>query len=175
MNRQQKENMVALLQENFSASAASFVVGVDGLTVEQLQNLRKQLRQEGGKLQITKVRLMRRAALEVEAVGGLNAFFKNQIGIVFVNKEVPSVAKLLCTFAKENEQLKVIGGCMDSGVLDASMVNIVASLPSREVLLGQLAGTLQAPITGLAVVLHQMIARLLYVLKAIEEKKAQQS
>lgn len=174
MNRQQKESMVALLQENFSTSAASFVVGVDGLTVEQLQTLRKQLRQEGGKLQITKVRLMKRATKEVSTVEGLNTFLKNQIGIVFVNKEVPSIAKLLCTFAKQNEQLKVIGGCMDASVLDASMIDIVASLPSREVLLGQLAGTLQAPITGIAVVLHQLIARLAYVLKAIEEKKAQQ-
>ena len=175
MNRQQKESMVALLQENLSSSTASFVVGVDGMTVAQLQSLRKQLRQEGGKLQVTKVRLMKRAALQAGSVEGLNTYFKNQIGIVFAEKDVAPVAKLLCTFAKDNEQLKVIGGCMEASLLDASMINMVASLPPREVLLGQLAGTLQAPITGLAVVLHQLIARLAYVLKAIEEKKQQQS
>lgn len=175
MNRQQKESMVALLQENFSASQASFVVGVDGLTVEQLQTLRKQLRQEGGKLQITKVRLMKRATKDNQDFVGFDAFLKNQIGLVFADKEVTSVAKLLCTFARANEQLKVLGGCMDASILDASMVDMVGSLPSREVLLGQLAGTLQAPITGLAVVLHQLIARLAYVLKAIEEQKAQQN
>lgn len=175
MNRQQKESMVALLQENFSASQASFVVGVDGLTVEQLQSLRKQLRQEGGKLQITKVRIMKRATKENKAFECLDVFLKNQIGLVFVNKEIPSVAKLLCTFARQNEQLKVIGGCMDSSILDASMVDMVASLPSREVLLGQVAGTLQAPITALAYVLQQLIARLAYVLKAIEEQKKQQN
>lgn len=175
MNRQQKESMVALLQENFSSSTASFVVGVDGLTVEQLQNLRKQLRQEGGKLQITKVRLMKRASQQVEAAECISAFLKNQVGLVFAQNEVSTVAKLLCNFAKENEQLKVLGGCMESSVLDSAMINMVASLPSREVLLGQLAGTLQAPITGLAVVLHQLIARLAYVLKAIEEKKTEQN
>jgi len=175
MNRQQKESMVALLQENLSSSTASFVVGVDGMSVEQLQSLRRQLRQEGGKLQITKVRLMKRAVEHVGSVDGFNLYLKNQIGLVFAEKEIAPVAKLLCTFAKTHEQLKVIGGCMDASLLDASMINMVASLPPREILLGQLAGTLQAPITGLAVVLHQMIARLAYVLKAIEEKKAQQS
>jgi large subunit ribosomal protein L10 len=175
MNRQQKESMVALLQQNFSSSAASFVVGVDGMTVEQLQSLRKQLRKESGRLQITKVRLMKRATQQGNSVDGFNAYLKNQIGLVFAEKEVSSVARLLCAFARENEQLKVIGGCMEASLLDTSMINMVASLPSREILLGQLAGTLQAPITGLAVVLHQLIARLAYVLKAIEEKKEQQS
>jgi len=175
MNRQQKESMVALLQENFSSSTASFVVGVDGMTVEQLQSLRRQLRQEGGKLQITKVRLMKRAIAQKSSIDGFDVYLKNQIGLVFAAKDVAPVAKLLCTFAKTNEQLKVIGGCMDTSLLDASMIDMVASLPPREVLLGQLAGTLQAPITGLAVLLHQLIARLAYVLKAIEEKKKQQS
>lgn len=171
MNRQQKESMVALLQDHFSASTASFVVGVSGLTVAQLESLRGKLRTQGGKLQITKVRLMKRAMLDMDSVSGMDVFLKNQIGLVFAEKEVSSIAKTLSDFAKANEPFKILGGCMESSVLHPEMISMVASLPSREVLLGQLAGTLQAPIANFAVVLNQLMARLAYVLKAVEEKK----
>ena len=59
MNRQEKEAVIASLKENFAQSSATFVVGIDGVTVNQFESVRKNLRQEGGKLQVAKVRLMK--------------------------------------------------------------------------------------------------------------------
>lgn len=173
MNRQQKEALVASLKESFSGSAASFIVGVNGLTVEQIESLRGQLRDQGGKLQVAKVRLMKRALEENKSVQGLEPFMKEQIALVFAQKEAPQIAKVLCTFSKENEALSVLAGCMDASVLDKDAVKKIASLPPREVLLAQLLATLNAPISGLAVSLHQVMAKLVYALKAIEQQKNQ--
>lgn len=171
MNRQQKEAVVASLQENLGQSAASFIVGVSGLTVEQLEGLRKNLRQEGGKLQVAKVRLMKRALQNADYAEELKPYLKEQIALVFAQNEAPAIAKVLCGFAKDHERFSVVAGCMDASVLDRDAVKMIASLPSREVLLAQVAATLNAPISGLACALHQIIARLVYVLKAIEGQK----
>ena len=171
MNKSQKEVVVASIKEQFSQSAASFLVGVKGLSVEELESLRGELRKEEGRLQIAKVRLMKRALHEVEAVQQLEPYMQDQIGLVFAKKEVPGVAKVLCGLSKKIKSLRVVVGTMDASLLDESAINIMATLPSREVLLGQVARTLQAPTANFVSLLHQLIARLVYVLNAIEQKK----
>lgn len=171
MNRQQKEAVISSLKENFETSSASFVVGVNGLTVSQFETLKKDLRKEGGSLKVTKVRLMKRALDGASYAQDLEPFLKEQIALVFAKQEAPSVAKVLCGFAKDHEKFAIVAGCMEDAVIDSAAVKTIASLPSREVLLAQLAGTLNAPIVGFASVLHQMLARLVYALKAVEEQK----
>jgi large subunit ribosomal protein L10 len=171
MNKSQKEVVVASIKEQFSDSAASFLVGVKGLTVEQLETLRGELRKEDGRLQIAKVRLMKRALQDVESVQHLESYMQNQVGLVFAKKEVPGVAKVLCGLSKKMDALSVVVGTMDANLLDESAIQMMATLPSREVLLGQVARTLQAPYANLTSVLHQMIARIAYVLKQVEQKK----
>ncbi len=171
MNRSQKEVVVASIKEQFSDSAASFLVGVKGLTVEELESLRGELRKEEGRLQVAKVRLMKRALQEVESVQSLEPYMGEQVGLVFAKKEVPAIAKVLCTFSKKMEALRVVVGTMDASLLDESAIKVMATLPSREVLLGHVAATLQAPYASLTSLLHQLIARLVYVLKQVEQKK----
>lgn len=171
MNKSQKEVVVASIKEQFSDSAASFLVGVKGLTVEQLENLRGELRKEEGHLKIAKVRLMKRALKEVESVQNLEPYMGEQVGLVFAKKEVPAIAKVLCKLSKKMETLRVVVGTMDANLLDESAIKMMSTLPSREVLLGQLAATLQAPYANLTSLLHQLIARLVYVLKQVELKK----
>lgn len=171
MNRQQKEAAIASLKENFDQSSASFVVGVSGLTVEELETLRGTLRQQGGKLSVSKVRLMKRALVDTACSEGLKPFLREQIALVFAKQEAPVIAKALCGFEKTNNKFSVVAGCMDSTVLDRNAVETIASLPSREVLLAQVAATMNAPVTSMVYLLHQLIARLVYVLKAVEAKK----
>lgn len=171
MNRKQKEAVIASIKDEFSQSAASFLVGVKGLTVEEFENLRGQLRKEDSRLQVAKVRLMKRALQEVESVQQLEPYMQEQIGLVFAKKEVTSVAKVLCNFSKKAKALTVIVGTMDADLLDESAIKVMATLPSREVLLTQIARGLQAPTANFVSVLYQLIARLAFVLKAIEQKK----
>src|SRR5271170_2361245 len=164
MNRQQKELVVKTLHDNFQKSDASFFIGVKGLTVSQSQALRSELRKNGGQLVIAKVRLMKRAVSDMAYHELLEPYLKEQIGVVFALRESPAVAKVLYDFSKENKALSLVEGCLASRVLDKSAIERVALLPSRDILLGQVCGTLKAPITSFVGVLQANILRLVLVL-----------
>lgn len=174
MNRQEKESVVSQLREEFSQSEAAFLVGYRSLTVRQLERLRSDLRQKGGTFKITKARLMKLAVKGLDGQQDLAPFFKNQVGLVFSTQETPEIAKILKEFAKEHVALELVVGCLDRKILQKNDVIRIATLPSREVLLAQVAGTLNAPISSLASVLNVLIVRLLWTLKQVEEQKNQQ-
>lgn len=172
MNRQQKENMVQTLGEKFAASEASFVVNCQGLTVPQVQELRLALKDKSGEVLVAKNRLVRLAVQGKPEVEALSEALKGQNAVVFANSDLTGIAKVLYDFAKENEELEIVAGCYASKLLDKKSVVALAQLPSREVLLAQVLGTMQAPISGFASVLRQMLVKTLLTLKAIAEKKA---
>ena len=171
MNRQEKAAVVESLREGFTKSQASFLVGFQGLTVEQMQILRKNLRAKGGNLKVAKTRLMKRAATDLPEAEAMLPYFKDQVGIVFVSDESAAIAKVLSDFAEENEAMSIVVGCLESVLLDQDAVKRIASLPSKEVLLAQVCGTLKAPMTGLASVLNMLQLKLLWTLKQIEQQK----
>lgn len=171
MNRQQKAEIIEDLKKMMASAQATVLVNYKGLDVPLLQSLRKNLRKEGSQLRVTKATLMRIAAQDMAGSDGFSKEFKDQVGLVFVSKDISGTAKQLSTFAKENEALKIIAGFYESKLLTRQDLDILASLPSREVLIAQVVGTMQAPITNFVRVLHMMIARLAFVLKSIEEKK----
>lgn len=173
MNRQQKADVVQSLRGSFEGSQASFLVGYKGLTVQQLLELRRGLRRNGGSMKVAKARLMKRAADGMKFAEDFTPLFKDQIGIVFAANDAAAIAKFLYDFSKKNNNLTVVAGCVEDCVIDAQSVLRIATLPSREVLLGQLAGTLQAPITSFARVLQQLIAGLAIALKQVAEQKQQ--
>lgn len=171
MNRQEKAQVIDLLHDGFSNNQAAFLVNFKGLSVKQMQLLRKSLRQHGGFLKVAKARLMRRATEGIEGVDGLKDFLKEQVGLIFVEHNSPAVAKALHEFSKQNEALKVVAGFLDHQVLDKTSVIRIAQLPSRQQLLAQLCGTLNAPLTSFVGILHTMVVRPLVVLKQIADKK----
>jgi large subunit ribosomal protein L10 len=171
MNRQQKVEVIEHLKESFANTQASFLVGFQGLTVAQMQELRGELRKEGGKLKVTKARLMKRAADTQAGTKEIVPLFKGQVGIVFSTKESPAIAKVLFEYAKKNEALKLIAGSMDQMFLDASSIGRIATLPSKEVLLAQVCGTIQAPLASFVTVLNMQVLRLLWTLKQVGDKK----
>src|SRR5689334_5789492 len=120
MNRQQKETVVELFNKDFSASKGSFFVDYCGLTVVQMQQLRRQLREKGGSLKVAKMRLVKRALKGVADFEELSSYCKNQVGVVFAHDaaQVSNVAKTLADFAKENEALNLVVGCLDAYLLD---------------------------------------------------------
>ncbi len=163
ISRQQKETLVDHLAKGLAESKATFVVGFKGVTVEKIESLRKSLRKEGGSLKVAKVRLMKRALAEAGAAKGLEPFLNEQVAFVFARTEPSVIAKCLYTFAKANDKFSLQVGYMDSAILDKESVGVIATLPSREVLLAQLLATIMAPVTSIAV-----------LLKALEEKKSKE-
>ena len=175
MNRQHKMAVVESLHNDFASNKAAFVIGFQGLTVAQMQKLRNELRKHGGKLVFAKTRLMKRAAEGFEGPEGLLPSFREQVGLVFASQEPAVIAKVLQDFSKTNESLRIVSGCLDSMILDGQSVIRIASLPSREVLLAQVCGTIQAPLAGFVRVLNVMTLQLLWTLKQVGEKKQQES
>lgn len=156
MNREQKKEAVSALKNQFSHSVGSVLVAYKGLTVSQLQKLRRGVRQNGGSFKVTKARLMKIAAQDSQNGQPLIPYFKDQVGLVFLEKEDPAILKFLYTFSKENEALHLVGGSLESKFVDAAMLKNLATLPPREVLLASLCGILKAPVAKLAFVLQQI-------------------
>ena len=155
MNRQEKAELVESLKQDFNESSALFWINYQGLSVNQLQVLRSDLRKESGKLKIAKVRIVKRALNEIPDTQDLLSQIKDQLGVVISTGEANAVAKVLYNFSKNNEALKIVVGRFENKLIDKDGINFLATLPSREVLLARLCGTLLAPITNLAVVLKK--------------------
>jgi large subunit ribosomal protein L10 len=174
MNRQEKKQAVTELKGSFERSQAAFLVNYQGLSVSQMQTLRRSLREKDASLVVSKARLMKIAAEGIEGIEEFRSALKQQVGLVFANGEVPPIAKQLVEFSKKNKALGVISGFFESKALDSAEVVFLATIPPREVLLSQLVGTLQAPISGFARVLQAPLASLLYALKRVSEKTEQE-
>lgn len=159
MNREEKSQEISALKQQFTDSPGSIIVGYKGLSVNQLQKLRRGIRQNGGNFKVAKARLMRIAAENIESAQPLLPYFKDQVGIVFYEGQVPSVLKFLHTFSKENESFKLVAGSLESKLVEAPVLVQLANLPAREVLLARLCGVLKAPISKLAFVLQQISAK----------------
>lgn len=172
MNRQQKEALVKNLETRFASSSAAFLVNYQGLTVTQMQTLRFALDEQGGTVKVAKNRIAKLALKDLDGCKGLTDDMKGQLAFVFASNEMTSVAKVLADFAKENKALEIVAGCAESHLFDAQAVQRLAALPSREVLLAQLCGVLNGPITSFVMVLRQVIVKYLLTLKAIADKKA---
>jgi large subunit ribosomal protein L10 len=171
MKKQQKTALVSDLQGLMNAAQATFLINYKGLSVADLQALRRTVRNDGGAIKVTKASLMRIAAQQIPGSDSFAEHFKNQVGLVFANNDVSAVAKQLVNFAKDHASLKVVAGFYEARMISSQELVYLSSLPSKEVLIGQLAATLQAPIAGLARVLNAHIAQLAYALKAVEQQK----
>ena len=175
MNRQQKEQLVGVLKKGFDDSVASYVVGCQGLSVNAIRDLRSRLRKYGAQLKVAKKRLVKRALADNQDLKIFVPFLREQRGVVFVSQEPTAVAKTLHDFAKEYESLQLVAGYVDRELLDIKGIEQLALLPSREVLLAQVLGTMQAPIKQCAGLLHLMLVRLAVVLQQVAQKKEQEA
>ena len=162
MKKQLKQAAIDNLETRFSNSQGAFLVNFQGMSVAQLKTLRFALDDKGGSLKVAKNRLAKLALKDVRNCQGLDSLLVGQLAYVFAQGEITSVAKVLVDFAKKNDKFKVVAGCSESKIYDARSVFTLASLPSRDVLLSQLCGTLNAPVILFAL-----------AIKAVAEKKAQ--
>ena len=156
MNKQEKQSVIVELKNDFNHSGAAFLVAVHGLNVVQMQSIRRGVLKQGGKMILAKNSLMEIASREIKGAKDLAPYFKDQVAIVFAYSEPAAVAKVLADSAKEQELFKFVAGYVEYSLVDSATISKLAKLPSREVLLAQLFGTLNAPIAAFARVLNQI-------------------
>lgn len=169
MNRQQKEAVIADFKDMLTTAQASFLVRYRGLNVADMLTLRRALRESGGRLRVAKARLMKLASEGIDGIDAFKEHFKDQVGLVFAMQEVSPIAKQLIEFSKSHKALEIVSGFYESKLLTKEEVEFFASLPSREVLLGQLAGAFMGPITSFARALNTPMQQFMYALKQLGE------
>lgn len=148
MDRAQKKEMVSFLKDVFDTSASIVVVRNLGLNVAQMSDLRNKMREEGATLKVTKNRLAR-LALEGSRIEGLGEHLTGTT-VLGYSDDVVTAAKVLVKYAKDNDKIEIIGGSMDTTILDENGVKALAALPSLDELRGKIVGLLQAPAGKLA-------------------------
>lgn len=170
MDRTEKQELVAKLRKLFEDSEGIVVAHYSGMTVTQLEALRKRARESGAGFKVAKNRLVR-LALEGTDFQGLQDLFKGPTAIAY-SKDPVAPAKVVVEFAKTNDKLVVVGGGMGKQVLDVNNVKALASLPSLDELRGKLVGLLVAPATKIAGVVQAPAGQLARVVKAYADKGA---
>ena len=158
------------LKAKVDGTSTAVVTEYRGMTVAQIQTLRRQLRALDADYKVFKNTLVRRA-IAGTTVEPLDAFLEGPTAIAFVNGDVSAVAKALRDFAKATPTLVVKGGVLDGKALSVSDLAALADLPSRDVLLARLAGLIASPLSTMAGLLKAVPQNLAYGLAALIDAK----
>jgi len=171
MARAEKAAAVAEIVDSFNGAAGAVLTEYRGLTVKQLQELRRALG-ENANYAVVKNTLAKIAAGEV-GIDGFDDLLTGPTAIAFISGDVVMAAKGLRDFAKAHPALVIKGGVLDGNLLDASEVAKLADLESREVLLGKLAGAMLASLSQAVYLLNAPIAQVARLAGALQEKAEQ--
>lgn len=150
-----KQPIVDEIAGLLDGAASAVVVDYRGLTVEQDTQLRKQLREAGVTYKVYKNTLIKRAAEETD-FAALDPNLEGPTALAVSKTDATAPARVLAEFAKKADKLEIKAGVVEGIYYDAKGMNVIASIPSREVLLGKLLGSIQSPITNFARVLNQI-------------------
>ncbi len=168
MDRAEKKELVGTLNEVFKTSNVVVVAHYAGLTVAEMQKLRRQMKQAGGAVKVAKNRLAK-IALEGTDVAAIAALLKGPTVLAYSGDPV-AAPKVAVDFAKANEKFVILGGAMGKTALNPDGVKALASLPSLDELRAKLIGLIQAPATKIAQVVNAPAAKLARVVEAYASK-----
>lgn len=146
---EQKKQVVAELIERLNASCAGVIVDYKGINVTDDTALRKELREAGVEYTVVKNTLLRLAIASTE-LSGLETVLEGTTAIATSADDYVAAARILCKFADTHNGFEIKNGFIDKDVIDVTKINGLAKLPSRDVLLGQVLGAFQAPISAFA-------------------------
>jgi len=152
----------------------AFVLNYGGLKVGELTELRKALLPFKARAMVVKNTYLGRAASDL-GWEDISKILTGPTAMVTGTGDVTELAKVLVKFVKTHEKAAVKGACLDGKALSSADVDVLTKVPPREVMLAMFVGTLAAPMSQLVGVFNQKLSSLLYVLKAVEEKKKSQA
>jgi large subunit ribosomal protein L10 len=169
MNREEKSATIQEIAAQIEGSEAIFAVDYRGISVSQAAELRSRLREADASFRVVKNRLTKLAA-DKAGEERLAELLQGPTALTFVRGDTAEAAKAISTFNKEHDVLTYKGGFMDTTALDPESFKAIALLPNREVLIGQFAGVVASPVTGIVRGLNALIQGLATQLGQIAEK-----
>lgn len=159
---EQKQAVISEIREKIENSGSLVLVDYRGLTVEQVTDLRNKYRQAGVQYKVYKNTMMKLAFKEL-GYEDFNQYLEGPSAVAFSGEDL-TAARITNEFAKSNEKLVIKAGILEGKILDTNGVKAVASIPSREVLIAKLLGSLKAPVSNLV-----------YMLEAVRKKKEEEA
>lgn len=171
--REQKQEEIEALKQDFGTSSNALVVSFQGLTVEKDQQLRRQLREAQLHYRVVKNTLAQRA-VEGTALAALSDHFVGPTAIAYSEKDAVGLAKVLTKFAKENAQFTFKAGVVEGRVIAVKDIDALATMPSKEELISKIMFLVNAQAQRLAVALAGTARNLAVVLNEIAKQKSAQ-
>ncbi len=171
LKKLEKEQVIKELKSDFDKAKAVVFTDYRGMTVAELSELRKLLREEKVEYKIVKNTLAKIAS-EGTPVFSAKDSFRGPVGIAISYDDPVLPVKKLLDYSKKNDKLKVNAGVIEGAVCSSIDLKSVAETPPRKVLLSMLVGGFQAPLNKMAYALNATIAKFIYVLEAIKNKKS---
>jgi len=171
MPKANKIEDVAAIKDRFARASAVILADYRGLTVKEMQALRAKLRETGAELRVYKNTLAQIAMREL-ALPDLGELLDGPTAFLFTYSDPVAPAKAIVDFTKDHKILEIKGGFIDSTPTPAAGVVALASLPSREVLIAKLLGTMLNPLTGFARVLNGPVEAFARTVQAVADQKA---
>jgi large subunit ribosomal protein L10 len=172
MARPEKVAEVELLTEKMQNSEGLILADFSGLTVSEVNDLRRKCRAQGVEFRVVKNRLARRAATAAE-LADLDDLLKGPTAIAFGFESPVEPAKVLAEFAKENEKVSIKGGLLEGKVISLAEVKALSELPGREELLAMIARGFNAPTQGFVNVLTGTVSAFVRALNAVAEQRGE--
>ncbi len=170
MNRDQKAQAISEFSEGIGQATNAFLISFKGITVPQVTELRKQVRESGSEYVVVKNTLAL-IAVKDSPLTQLKEQFSGETAVAFNKTDAVALAKVLTKFAKDVPTVQFKGAMLAGQVVPASEIQNIANLPSREELVSKLLFLLQSPIRGLATVLAANIRNLAVVLDQVRQQK----
>ncbi len=167
-----KKQIVAGLKAELENAQMTFVIDYQGLTVAEITNLRNRLRPAGASCTVTKNTLMRIAVDGQENWEPLKTYMAGPSAFIVVKEDLGGAIKAYQEFQKVTKKTELRGGVFEGQALSKAEVNAIGDLPSKEVLMAQIAGALNALSTKIAVGVKEVPASLARGIKAYAEKDA---
>lgn len=164
--RLQKEDIVKSLTNSLKESKSIVLSKITGLSVAEMTELRKKLREENVGHKVVKISLLKRA-LRLAGLSDKNVGVKTQVAVSYGEDET-APARILKSFGKEHENLQLLFGYLEKQQVTLEQVNALATLPTKQQLLGQLASVLAGPARGLVMVLSGNFRGLVRVLSQVK-------
>lgn len=170
LKRADKEQLVEQMIDRLENAKTAVLVNYQGLKVNEIQNLKKKLREQNIEFQIVKNTLFR-LALKKRGIDFDEAILDQPVAVVWGTGDEVIPAKLTVDFAKEAEKLQIIGAVVNGAYSDANTVKTLAALPGRDELYGKLVGALNAPMYRLVNALQGNLRSLVYILDQYAKQK----
>ena len=172
MNREEKASVVSQLSDKIGKAKIAIVTDYRGMTVADFEELRRELKKSNAEIQVAKNTLLRRAVQDT-SFELIQDSLKGTTALTVSYDDPVAPAKILTKFAKDHDELQIKIGCLEGKALDQAGIEALSKLPSKEILLGQLASALNAVPTNFVRVLNALPQKLVYALQAVKDQKEQ--